>query len=203
MLRADRRACRQLRPMDRVRLQTHRTGEFINFDQGSTFDHRKAIFTYLGLALKYRWLILTFCTVALGIGFFVTFTSTPIYRATVSVQIDRQAPRVVKTDTQPDFGDDSDRFYQTQYDLLRSRMLAERVASDLNLASAPDFLDPPSSSPWRKLRSLISPAANTGLRPKTSARRESRAEKSCRGRDGSRWVINGPSERLQSGEAFV
>ena len=35
-------------------------GEFINFDQGSTFDHRKAIFTYLGLALKYRWLILTF-----------------------------------------------------------------------------------------------------------------------------------------------
>jgi succinoglycan biosynthesis transport protein ExoP len=139
-------------------------GEFINFDQGPTFDHRKAIFTYLGLALKYRWLILTFCTVALAIGFFVTFTATPIYQATVSIQIDRQAPKVVKTDTQPDFGsgDDGERFYQTQYDLLRSRMLAERVASDLNLASAPDFLDPPSSSPWKKLRSLISPSANTG-----------------------------------------
>ena len=137
-------------------------GEFINFDQGSTFDHRKAIFTYLGLALKYRWLILTFLTVGLAIGFIVTFTSTPIYRATVSIQIDRQAPRIVKTDTQPDFGDGSDRFYQTQYDLLNSRMLAERVASDLNLASASDFLDPPSTSPWRKLRSLILPTANTG-----------------------------------------
>src|SRR6516225_6771206 len=85
-------------------------GEFINFDQGSTFDHRKAIFTYLGLALKYRWLILAFCTVALAIGFVVTFTSTPIYRATVSVQIDRQVPKIVKTETQPDFGDNSDRF---------------------------------------------------------------------------------------------
>lgn len=137
-------------------------GEFINFDQGSPFDHRKAIFTYLGLALKYRWLILTFLTVGLAIGFFVTFTSTPIYRATASVQIERQAPRIVKTDTQPDFGDESDRFYQTQYDLLNSRLLAERVASDLNLASASDFLDPPSISPWRKLRSLILPTANTG-----------------------------------------
>src|SRR5260370_38980331 len=70
--------------------------EFVNFnDQGSTFDHRKVLFTYLGLALKYRWLILACCTVALGIGFIVTFTSTPIYRATVSVQIDRQAPKIV------------------------------------------------------------------------------------------------------------
>ena len=34
-------------------------GEFVNVDQGSEFDPRKAIFTYLGLALKYRWLILS------------------------------------------------------------------------------------------------------------------------------------------------
>src|SRR5215469_15232329 len=102
-------------------------GEFVNFnEQESTFDHRKAIFTYLGLALKYRWLILACCTVALAIGFFVTFTSTPIYRATVSIQIDRQAPKIVKTETQPDYGDANDHFYQTQYDLLQSRMLAER-----------------------------------------------------------------------------
>jgi polysaccharide biosynthesis transport protein len=143
--------------------------EFINFnDQGSTFDHRKAIFTYLGLVLKYRWLILTFCTVALAIGFIVTFTSTPIYQATVSIQIDRQALRVVKTDTQPDFGDGSERFYQTQYDLLKSRMLAERVASDLNLGSAADFLDPPSNSPWKRLRSLILPSAKTGTTTTTT-----------------------------------
>jgi polysaccharide biosynthesis transport protein len=139
-------------------------GEFVNFnDQGSAFDYRKALFTYLGIALKYRWLILTFCTISLAIGFVVTFTATPIYRAAVSIQIDRQAPKIVKTETQDlSFADDGDRFYQTQYDLLKSRMLAERVASDLNLASEPDFLNPPSSSPWRKLRSMVLPSANTG-----------------------------------------
>ena len=162
MLRED-RACRRLRLTARVRLPRHRTEN----SSISTIKNQRSIiarllFRYLGLALKYRWLIIACCTVALAIGFFVTFTSTPIYRATVSIQIDRQAPRIVKTDTQPDFGDDSDRFYQTQFDLLQSRMLAERVASDLNLGSASDFLDPPSTSPWRKLRSLILPSANTG-----------------------------------------
>src|SRR6516165_9218181 len=106
-------------------------GEFVNFnDRASTFDHRQALFTYLGLALKYRWLILAFCTIGLAIGFFVTFTSTPIYQATVSVQIDRQAPKIIKTGSQdPDFGEDGGyRFYETQYDLLKSRMMAERVA---------------------------------------------------------------------------
>ena len=54
------------------------------------------------------------------------------------------------------------RFYQTQYDLLRSRSLAERVVTDLNLAAASDFLHPPSTSAWAKLRSLILRSASTG-----------------------------------------
>src|SRR5262245_759345 len=55
-------------------------------------DFRKWLFMYIGLALKYRWLILTFCGIALAIGFVINFTSTPIYQATVTIQIDRQAP---------------------------------------------------------------------------------------------------------------
>ena len=120
-------------------------------------DFRKSLFTYLGIALKYKWLILTFCGVGLVTGYIVNFTSTPIYRATATIQIDRQAPRIVKIEgarDQDSYGDDF-RFYQTQYDLLRSRSLAERVASDLNLGAASDFLNPPSTSAWGKLRGLI------------------------------------------------
>ena len=134
-------------------------------------DFRKLFFTYLGLALKYRWLILTFCALALTIGFILTFTSTPIYQATVTIQIDRQAPKVVKFDgpQDRDFGSDDLRFYQTQYDLLKSRSLAERVASDLNLAAASDFLHPPSTSAWGKLRSLIFSSANTATEEANTA----------------------------------
>src|SRR5262249_28101179 len=85
-----------------------------------------------------------------------TFTSTPIYRATVTIQIDLRAPKVVKEVVQDrDFGGGGQRFYKTQYDLLKSRSLAERVAADLDLNAKQDFFQPPPTSAWGKLRSLI------------------------------------------------
>jgi polysaccharide biosynthesis transport protein len=113
--------------------------------------------------LKYRWLIIAICGLALAIGFIQTFTSTPIYQATVTIQIDRQTPKLVKEVVQDrDFGGGDQRFYRTQYDLLKSRSLAERVAADLDLAGANDFLNPPSTSAWGKLRSMIFPSGDTG-----------------------------------------
>src|SRR5262249_31632648 len=140
-------------------------GEFanVNTQDEPTSDFRKLFFRYLGLALKYRWLIVACCAVSLTIGFILTYTQTPIYQATVTIQIDRQAARVVKVEgaQDPDAGTDTLRFYQTQYDLLRSRSLAERVATDLDLANNSDLFRPPSSSAWAKLRSMIRPSANT------------------------------------------
>src|SRR5215211_6553755 len=93
-------------------------------------------FKYLGLALKHRWLILACCLSGLFIGFLVTFTATPIYRATASIKIDLLAARVVKLETADANGEyvgDARRFYQTQHEILQSRSLAERVASNLDL----------------------------------------------------------------------
>jgi capsular exopolysaccharide synthesis family protein len=144
-------------------------GEFVNFntEDGSAPDFRKMFFKYLGLALRYRWLILACCALSLTIGFVLTYSQTPIYQATVTIQIDRAAARVVKIDSpqDPDSGTDGPRFYQTQYDLLKSRSLAERVATDLDLANASDFLHPATSSAWAKLRSLIRPSASTTSAP--------------------------------------
>lgn len=130
-------------------------------DSGSA-DYRRLFFMFLGLALKYRWLIAGVSCVALAIGFIFTFVQTPIYRATAVIQIDPQAAKVVKVDAvaQDEVFGDRTRFYQTQYDLLRSRSLADRVAADLDLASAASFLRPVSSSPWSKLKQLIFPSAS-------------------------------------------
>jgi len=140
-------------------------GEFVNFNaQDEQSDVRKWFFWYLGLALRYRWLILVCCVISLAIGLIITYSQTPIYQAVVIVQIDRQAARVVNVQGAPDdyfSGIDNLRFYQTQYDLLRSRSQAERVAADLDLAAASDFLNPPSTSAWGKLRGLIFRSANT------------------------------------------
>ena len=100
-------------------------------------------FLCLALALKYRWLIIAVSGLALAIGFIQTFTSTPIYQATVTIQIDRQAPKLVKEVVQDrDFGGGDQRFYKTQFDLLKSRSLAERVAADLDLADRKGLSQP-------------------------------------------------------------
>jgi polysaccharide biosynthesis transport protein len=119
---------------------------------------RDQFFKYLGLALKYRWLILACCISGLVIGFLVTFTSTPIYRATATIKVDLDAARVVKLDT-ADNGQavDAFRFYQTQKELLKSRSLAERVAGDLDLRDEANFVNPRSSSSWAKLRRMLFP----------------------------------------------
>src|SRR5438552_876245 len=141
----------------------------LNDQNESTSDFRRLFFTYIGLALKYRWLILTFCAVALAIGLIRTFITTPIYQATVTIQIERQAAKVVKTGAQEPIVDgEESRFYQTQFDLLRSRMMAEKVAADLDLAAASDFLNPPSVSAWGKLRSLIFRSSKTTAEDKAN-----------------------------------
>ena len=116
---------------------------------------RDQFFKILGLALKHRWLILACCVGGLVIGFLVTFTSTPIYRATATIQVDLAAAKVVKLDT-PDSSPqiDSYRFYQTQRELLQSRSLAERVASNLDLGDG-GFVNPRPTSSWAKLKGII------------------------------------------------
>jgi hypothetical protein len=52
------------------------------------------LFKYLGLALKHRWLILACGLGGLVSGFLVTFTATPIYRATASIKVDQVAPEL-------------------------------------------------------------------------------------------------------------
>src|SRR5215204_1791318 len=120
---------------------------------------RDEFFKYLGLAVKHRWLILAFCISGLVIGFLVTYTSTPIYRATATIKVDLDAARLVKLDTPDANGPvgDTFRFYQTQRELLRSRSLAERVASNLDLSDDAGFVNPRPSTSWAKLKRMIFP----------------------------------------------
>lgn len=77
------------------------------------------------------------------LGLIVTVLSTPIYRASATVQIDQEAAKVLGTeDTNVTAAiQDSDRFLKTQLDVIRSRALAQTVAEDLKLFNNPQFLE--------------------------------------------------------------
>ena len=106
-------------------------------DQGS--DQLKVdLATYWRLALKYRFLIVGCFLAALVISATLTLLTTPIYTAQATLQIDREAARVLDTEDAAPRENmlQGEEFFQTQYGLLRSRSLAERVVESMGLASS-------------------------------------------------------------------
>jgi polysaccharide biosynthesis transport protein len=90
-------------------------------------------YKYVRIILKYRWLIVGLISACMVLATVLTFLSTPIYRATSSIQIDREAMTVVTVGGLRSQENNNQEFYQTQYELLASRSLAERVVSTLGL----------------------------------------------------------------------
>jgi len=126
---------------------------------------RATLLRYLNLALKYKVLIALFAFAAMFVGVVATFMTPGIYTASTSVKIDRLVPKVVNSQSVGMESGNDPQFYQTQYELIRSRSLAERVAVALNLGQS-DFVDLASKSsplieslsPTRLLSQLLADA---------------------------------------------
>ena len=89
---------------------------------------------YLRVLHKRRWLALgTFSAVVVGTIIW-TFAQTPIYEGAVKVLIDREPPRVVNIqEVQPNDSSSLD-YYQTQYEIIKSRPVIARAIESQGLA---------------------------------------------------------------------
>ena len=116
--------------------------------------------------VKRRWTILIFTLIVVTAVVTATFLMTPIYRASLTLQIDREDIKIVKTgEVAPEeSGWDSQEYYQTQYGLLKSRSLALRVVNQLGLADLP----PPPPSPLAQFKAWL-----TGWLPKANEAKDS------------------------------
>jgi len=94
----------------------------------------------LRMASRRRWVLIGGLAAGILFGILVTLLMTPHYSSTVRLQISREAARVVDIDSvdrDTSIGDQE--FYQTQYGLLQTKVLAERVARELGLVDDPAF----------------------------------------------------------------
>lgn len=134
------------------------------------------VYKYLRILSKYRWLVLGSTLATLILALVITFLMTPVYRATASIQIDREAMNVVNVGTvQQDDTGPSTEFYQTQYELLSSRSLAERVVSTLGLVDDKDFEKSRGAvSPLTMMKNLVFGEAPT-VEPKDLEARTTKA----------------------------
>lgn len=98
---------------------------------------------YWASILKNWPLIAAIVLGSIAAGVIITLLMTPVYNATTSIQIEREANKVLNIqDVEPvEQAAETERFLQTQVDLLNSRSLALRVIEELGLLRDGSFLE--------------------------------------------------------------
>jgi succinoglycan biosynthesis transport protein ExoP len=112
----------------------------------NTKTHRKEIdlLEYWRVVIKRKWVLVTFAAVLVVFVAVLSFTATPLYRATATILIDEPSASLVNIQDVLNYGgyyqtDYLGTYFNTQLKLLTSRSLAERVAKKLNLGARPEF----------------------------------------------------------------
>lgn len=95
---------------------------------------------YWQIALRWKFVIIGILVFALAAGVLATFLATPQFTARTQIEItrDQKNPTNVEGIESAQSSQEPE-FYQTQYELLESRSLAERVARQLNLGNSAEF----------------------------------------------------------------
>lgn len=117
--------------------QSHNLQTTVQREEAEEFDNDaldlKALFR---VVLKYKWMLLAL-TLLCGLAATIqSLRATPMYRSSVTLQIDRSAQRVVefKQDVDAEMQmTDAGSQLQTQIELLKSRSLAERMVDEMGL----------------------------------------------------------------------
>lgn len=128
------------------------------------------LLAYWHILVKRRRLIAGVLAGVVAVALLLTLITQPMYRATALMQVEKEGPPIVGTQMQYYDGWDPE-FLTTQYELLRSRALAERVANELNLTA--DTLDRLNDPGWMgRVMGLLRPApkakAEDANRPQSS-----------------------------------
>ncbi len=95
-------------------------------------DEQVHLTDYLNVIKRRKWIVIIFFLTVVGIVTIKSYKTTPVYKATTKIMIERNAPSLVNEKIAPhqSWFDD---FLQTQYNLLRSRSLTRNVIEDLQL----------------------------------------------------------------------
>src|SRR5690606_22813501 len=97
---------------------------------------------YIRIALRWRWVIIGSTAACILLGLIITLLMTPKYTAASTIEISREADQVTNFQgVERDVSTADQEFYQTQYGLLQSRTLSERVANELNLIDDRAFFE--------------------------------------------------------------
>lgn len=119
---------------------------------------------YWAVVVRRKWTVLTFFAIVVVAVMTATYLTTPVYRASTTLQIDAEEAKIVQFEgvtTGGQTGWNSDEYLRTQQEVLKSRATAERVVNELNLTEHPAFNQPAEPSlveavlPWLKEKDAV------------------------------------------------
>ncbi|MDR7135863.1 capsular exopolysaccharide synthesis family protein [Lysobacter niastensis] len=95
---------------------------------------------YWRILRERQWLVVGVTAAVALVALVLTLLATPVFRAGSTLQIERETIQLLDVQgLQPAESPYDIDFYQTQYELLQSRSLAQRVVQDLRLVEHPYF----------------------------------------------------------------
>lgn len=106
---------------------------------------------YISVILKRIWLLIGVIFISVAAAVAVNMLMQPKYKASVLMMIDREDSGKIETSSFGSWASDED-YYRTQYKLLESRSLLEKVHRQMNLSEVPEFKQP---NGWAKLKKHI------------------------------------------------
>jgi len=151
---------------DRVgRNPSARAGRDPDFETESDPNLAATLRHYARLLYKRRYLILSILAIVGILGTVRTLMQTPLYTASVRLQIDQEALKVVNEGNVTPTEGAGTEFLRTQFELLKSTSLAERVVKLTGIANDPDIFAPPAFT----VRSLWGPHTESAVVGKDEA----------------------------------
>jgi succinoglycan biosynthesis transport protein ExoP len=89
---------------------------------------------YVYVLKKRLWIVILAVAFTLFAAVFVTLRATIIYKATATILIEKENPNIVDFKEIMSFDSSSNEYYQTQYQVIKSRSLIEALVEKENLA---------------------------------------------------------------------
>lgn len=148
-------------PATRAGQMQVRTGNALAIDlynEKREDDDEIDLLAYWRILVKRKWLVLGVLGTVVALALIATLMMPPVYRATAVMQIDREAVQVLQVEGVGNAEAAAPDFLSTQYELLRSRALAERVANELDM-DATTLERLASVGWWQRATSALRPQA--------------------------------------------
>ena len=114
-----------------------------NFDLFDEHEQAVNLKVYWYIIKRHLWVIFGLATMAALLATLMVYDLPPVYRSSASLMIESEQSKVLMMGNVYDTQSFNYEYFQTQYEILKSRDLAQKVIDKLKLAQKPEFLGQP------------------------------------------------------------